>query len=163
MSNLLSDKEALSRIDEIKLATELICYSFSLYLKDYEGVGEITRKTLDDSVIYTFQVGKTRRCGRWPFLWEKTVRRNVLRITGAVIPKPQEDVFGGDRRYDSKGPLKCELFSDNPHLREIAQCFLESLAKRFYYDGVEYIDMFCDPSAWYPGERPELPKVRLLK
>lgn len=106
---------------------------------------------------------------------KKEFSGKLLRITDVARPIPIEEFEGtvgyarrnmsmNDQIVPYKGgePLRCELFLNDPQLREIAQSVLEPLAKKLGYSRVEYVDMSNDPSAWYPGERPELPKAQLL-
>ncbi|TSC84903.1 MAG: hypothetical protein G01um101413_287 [Parcubacteria group bacterium Gr01-1014_13] len=110
----------------------------------------------------------------WWF-WKKEFLGKLLCITDVAQPIPMEEFEGtisyarrnirmNDQIVPYKGerPLKCELFLDDPQLRQIAHTVLEPLAKQLGYKRIEYINMSHDPSAYYPGERSELPKAMLL-
>ncbi len=123
--------------------------------------------------IYAHTIHLLTTTSRW--FRKKEFSGKLLRITDVARPIPIEEFEGTisfARRnirmndqivpYEGEWPLKCELFLNDPQLRQIAHGVLEPLAKKLGYPVVEYVDMSNDPSAWYPHERPELPKVRLL-
>lgn len=110
----------------------------------------------------------------WRFWKELSPSRNILRITD--VGEHYDQLHWHDwvnrgtfadipffNQYKGSEPLKCELFSVDSRLRDIAQFVLGPLAKRLGYSHVEYIDMSHDRSAYYPGERPKLPKARVVR
>ena len=113
----------------------------------------------------TLYIYKYRRLGSWLYLKKETVCRNVLRMQfGEVAVDPPQMRFGRMfNYYEYIKCIRCELFLADPRLREIAERVFEPLAKSFPLPSVYYTEQFTDLSAWYPGERPELPKARLLK
>lgn len=117
--------------------------------KEYDG----------DTAIHTLYLCKEKR-GRW---WRKiTLRRPVVRITDVAEPNRWSDGRYNFNRYRGVEALKCELFLQDERLALIVRTFLDLLAKRLGYGRVEYIDMSDDPAAFYPGERPELPKAKVV-
>lgn len=108
-------------------------------------------------------IWKTERASKW-FFWRKEhVQRSVLRVVNAHIYRsvPEISMGTGIKSNDPPG-VRCELYLADPRLRDIAQCVLEPYVEANGYLPVQYIDMSNDPSAWFQGERPELPKARLL-
>jgi len=93
---------------------------------------------------------------KW-FLKGKMVRRNILRIT-YIEPR----ILNGVYVVNKSDSLKCELFRDSPEIRHAVESMLGPQAFRLGVPDIKYIDMSNDPSAWYPGKCPELPKARLL-
>ncbi len=110
--------------------------------------------------------------GRW--FRKKEFVGKLLCITDVARPIPIEEFEGtmsyarrnihmNDQivRYEGERPLKCELFLNDSQLRQTAHVVLEPLAKQLGYKRIDYIDMSHDSQAWYPGERPTLPKARI--
>lgn len=128
--------------------------------------------SVDSSFVQDIGVSHTLSAYRYKrvfILKNKLERRNVVRIItgfGDIGGKGCGYDFRRNNSedftpYNGSEPLKCELFLNDPGLRRMARDILESLAKKLGYKQVEYINMSNDPSAWYPGERPELPEARI--
>ena len=126
--------------------------------------------------VHTIYVCTEKEAPWWQLFLKRIVRRNVLRVTDILGPNrfitvEENSSIGRIVREEpgrffspvtGKEPLKCELFLVHPSLRDSAVGVLEPMAKQLGYTRVEYIDVSKDKSAWYPGERPEFPKARLL-
>jgi len=110
----------------------------------------------DAPVIWTFFADK-HSWRKW-FLKGKTVQRIVLRIAYSGEPR----LVNGIYFIPESESVKCELFRDSPSIRNTVQNILGLLVDQLWFTGIEYIDMSCDPLAWYPGERLKLPKAKLL-
>ena len=115
-----------------------------------------------------------RRLGYAPFEWtlyaEKRSWRKwflkskvVLRCVVLRITYGEPRLLNGIYTIPGSESLKCELFRDTPEIRNIIQVVLGSVVDRIGIPSIEYISMSHNSSALYPGERPELPKARLLK
>ncbi len=107
---------------------------------------------VDDGNVFTAWVSAFIEATPWQSLFSNKspfLFRTILRVKDFAYVEQQESLI-------------CELFVLNLRVKCFADCVLEPLAKELGYSCVEYVDMSRDPSAWYPDERPELPKARIL-
>jgi hypothetical protein len=106
---------------------------------------------------WTFHAEKHSR-GRW-FLKKRTVQCTILRIVYDGEPR----LLNGIYTIPQNNSLKCELFRNSPSIRNAVESVLGWAVEKIGIPGIEFVDMSNDPSAWYPGERRELPKAKVLK